>query len=76
MADVFQSIFQKKKKKKNTVKLINKIVINQVISFWPSYGSSICCIGPRLWPGANTADLGPITEPIRNYFIEDGYSPI
>ena len=28
-------------------KLINKIVINQVISYWPSYGSSLGCIGPR-----------------------------
>ena len=23
-------------------------VINQVISYWPSYGSEVCCIGPRL----------------------------
>ena len=22
-------------------------VINQVMSYWPSYGSSFCCIGPR-----------------------------
>ena len=22
-------------------------IINQVILYWPSYGSSICCIGPR-----------------------------
>ena len=29
-------------------KLINKIVINQVISYWPSYGSSVGCIGPRI----------------------------
>ena len=28
-------------------KLINKIVINQLITYWPSYGSSIGCIGPR-----------------------------
>ena len=28
-------------------KLINKIVINQVISYWPNYGSSVGCIGPR-----------------------------
>ena len=28
------------------IKLINKIVINQVISYRHSYGSSICCIGP------------------------------
>ena len=28
-------------------KLINKIVINQVISHWPSYGSSVDCIDPR-----------------------------
>ena len=51
--------------------LINKIVINQVISHWPSYGSSICCIGP--WPlaSANTADLRPVTGPIRNYLINN-----
>ena len=35
----------------------------------PSYGSSICCIGPR--PRANTADLGPVTGPIRNYLINN-----
>ena len=28
-------------------RLINKIAINQVISYWPSYGSSVGCIGPR-----------------------------
>ena len=50
-------------------KLINKIIINQVISYWPSYGSSVGCIGPRLkgqysrprtrnW--ANTFGRGPI----------------
>ena len=27
-------------------KLIDKIVMNQVISYWRSYGSSVCCIGP------------------------------
>ena len=37
-------------------KLINKIVINQVISYWPSYRSSASCIGP-------------VTGSIRNYFI-------
>ena len=36
-------------------KLINKIVINQVISYWPSYRSSASCIGPRL-------RLGPIQQ--------------
>ena len=35
--------------------LINKIVINQVISYWPSYRSSASCIGPRL-------RLGPIQQ--------------
>ena len=29
------------------IKLINKIVINQVITYWPSYGFKVCCIGPR-----------------------------
>ena len=47
----------------------NKIVINQVISYWPNYGSSVGCIGPR--PPDNTADLGPETEPIRNYLINN-----
>ena len=49
---------------------------NQVISYWPSYGSSICCTGPRpsasgqySRPRTNTADLGPVTVPIRNYLI-------
>ena len=36
-------------------KIINKIVINQVISYWPSYRSSASCIGPRL-------RLGPIQQ--------------
>ena len=48
-------------------KLIIKIVINQVISYWSSYGSSVGCIGP--W--SNTADLGPVTGPIRNYLINN-----
>ena len=49
MADVFKSTIQ------NKVKLINKIVINQVISYWRSYGSSICFIGrPRTRKWANT----------------------
>ena len=40
-------------------KLINKIVINQVISYWPSYRSSASCIGPRrsLGPIQQTSDL-------------------
>ena len=37
-------------------------VINQVILYGPTYGSEICCFGPRPW--ANTADKGPITGPI------------
>ena len=36
----------------------HKNVTNQVISCWPSYRSEVSCIGPRLWPLANTADLG------------------
>ena len=43
--------------------------INQVISYWPSYRSKVCCIGPR----ANTADQGPVTGPIRNYLINDNF---
>ena len=50
-------------------KLINKIVINQVISYWPSFRSSVDCIGLR--PRGNTADLGPVTGPIRNYLINN-----
>ena len=50
-------------------KLINKIVINQVISYWPSYRSSVCCIGSQ--PRTNTADLGPITGQIRNNLINN-----
>ena len=50
-------------------KLINKIVINQVISYWSSYRSWVCCIGPR--PRTNTAYLGPVTGPIRNYLINN-----
>ena len=49
---------------------------NEVISYWPSYGSSICCTGPRpsasgqySRPRTNTADLRPVTVPIRNYLI-------
>ena len=40
-------------------KLINKIVINQVISYWPSYRSSASCIGPRRSRGPiqQTSDL-------------------
>ena len=29
------------------LKLINKNLINQVISYWTSYRSSVTCIGPR-----------------------------
>ena len=50
-------------------KLINKIVNNQVNSYWPSYRSSVCCIGPR--PRTNTADLGPVIGPIRNNLINN-----
>ena len=68
------------------IKLINKIVNNQVTSYWPSYRSEVCCIGPRriaqlqvlgllYWasasPRANTANLGPVTGPIRNYLINN-----
>ena len=43
--------------------------LNKVISYWPSYRSKICCIGPR--PKSNTADQGLGTGPIRNYMIDD-----
>ena len=48
-------------------------VINQVISYWPSYRSEVCCIGPEAKPRANTADRGPVTGPIRNYLINDNF---
>ena len=41
MTDVFN------RQLKNKVKLINKIVIYRVISYWLRYGSKVCCIGPR-----------------------------
>ena len=41
-------------------------VINQVISYWPSYRSEFCCIGPR-------RSRGPVTGPIRNYMINDNF---
>ena len=43
---------------KNKIKLINKIVINQVNDH-----------GLRPW--ANTADQGPVTGPKRNYLINN-----
>ena len=52
-------------------KLINKIVINQVISYWPSYRSSASCIGPRLRLGPIQQTSGPVTGPIRNYLINN-----
>ena len=45
---------------KHKVKLINKIVINQVISYWPSYVSSFCCIGA--WPSASGQYSRPRTH--------------
>ena len=42
---------------------------NKVISYWPSYRSSVSCIGPRPW--VNTADRGPVTGIIRNHFINN-----
>ena len=38
--------------------LINKNLINQVISYWTSYRSSVSCIGP-------------VTGPIRNNLINN-----
>ena len=46
-------------------------VINQVILYWLSYMSKVSCIGPRQRPRTNTADLGPVTEPIQNHLIND-----
>ena len=37
--------------------LINKGIITWCFSYWPSYRSSVCCIGVRM-------RLGPITKPI------------
>ena len=49
----WQTCFNRQFKYK--VKLINKIVINQVISYWRCYGSSVCYIGrPRTRKWANT----------------------
>ena len=46
--------------------LINKNLINQVISYWTSYRSSV-----SLRPRSNTANLGPVTGPIRNNLINN-----
>ena len=53
------------------IRLINKIVINQVFCIGPVTGplSAVMAHGPR--PRANTADLGPVTWPIRNYLINN-----
>ena len=47
--------------------LIIKKVINQAILYWPK--STINCIG--LQPQAYTADLEPVTCPIRNHLIKN-----
>ena len=53
------------------IKLINKIVINEVIS----YLAQLQVLGLLYWPSAspraNTANLGPVTGPIRNYLINN-----
>ena len=51
---------------------INKIVINQLMLYWPSYGSLVCCTGPQptAW-GQYTAVLRPETGPIQNYLINN-----
>ena len=43
------------------VRFIYKIVINEVISYWSSYRSSVCC----------AANFGLVTGPIRNYLINN-----
>ena len=64
-------------------------VINQVISYWLSYRSKVCCIGlrPKITvtgsrsavlvrgrrPRANTASRGPVTGTIRNYLINHNF---
>ena len=58
MCEIFLSIAALCILSKSTIqieKLINKIVINLVIWYWPSYRSSASCIGPRL-------RLGPIQQ--------------
>ena len=45
---------------KNILFIVN--VINQVISYWPSFRFLFGCI--CFWPWANTADLGPVKQPI------------
>ena len=51
-------------------KLINKIVINQVISYWPSYGSEVCCIGPRP-TSPRSAELARSRRPQANQQTSD-----
>ena len=43
-------------------RLINKVVINQVISYWPSDGSSVGCIGPRNYLINNIIVLSVTTD--------------
>ena len=52
---------------KNILFIVN--VINQVISYWPSFRSLFGCI--CFWPWANTADLGPVNQPIWNHLINN-----
>ena len=47
----------------STVQMVNVII----------FFTKLCCIGPRTSrrPRANTADLGPVTGPIRNHLDKD-----
>ena len=48
-------------------KFIHRNVICQLILNWPCYTSDFSCIGAS----ANTANLGPLTGPIRNHLIDN-----
>ena len=50
---------------------ISTFLVNQVISYWPSYGSEVCCIGPRPKAVGQYSRSRTLTGPIRNYLIND-----
>ena len=50
---------------------IERVFINFPIVPDYNYRYEVSCIGPRPRPRTNTADLGPVTEPIRNHLINN-----
>lgn len=46
--------------------LINKIAINQKISYWPNHGSRTAILAFGIQPRDNTPDLGPVTGSSQN----------